>query len=205
MTFKVITPPTAEPITIEEARLDLRVTPDDGSPPFHPDDTLIMSLVSAAREYCEQYVRRALAPQTVEVVLDDFPDNEIQLPMSPIASITSIKYIDGDGNQQTLSSGLYVLDNDQEPGWVLPLLNTEWPATYEVVNAVRVRYEVGYTSAQDSPNNRPLPAAIRAAMLLLVCNWYENREAVVIGTIRSTLSFAVDALLLPYRLRLSLS
>lgn len=205
MTFKRITPPTTEPITLEEARLHLRVTPDDDSPPTHPDDVLIMSLVSAAREYCEEYVRRALAQQTVEVVLDDFPDNEIQLPFSPIASITSITYIDTDGNQQTLSSALYVLDNDQEPGWVLPLINTEWPETYGVVNAVRVRYEVGYTSAQDSPNSRPLPAAIRAAMLLLVGNWYENREAVVIGTTQNTLSFAVEALLLPYRLRLSLA
>jgi len=202
MTIKIITPPSTEPITLTEARLHLRIIPNEDSPPSHPDDPWILETISAAREWCENYTRRALAPQTVEVILDEFPDNEIQLPMSPIASITSIKYIDSDGNEQTLASGLYVLDNDQEPGWVLPLINTTWPATYGVVNSVRVRYEVGYTSAQDSPNNRPLPRLLKSAMLLLLTHWDENRGAVDLPV---TLELALQSLLFHYQLRLALA
>lgn len=200
MTMKVVTPPSAEPITLAEARLHLRVTPDDDSPPWHPDDTLIMAQVAAAREWCENHTKRALALQTVEVVLDEFPASAIQLPMSPIHSITWLKYVDTAGAEQTLSTTLYALDNYQEPGWVVPAVGTTWPATQAVINAVTVRYLAGYDAMYV-----PLPAAIRAAMLLLLGNWYENREAVVIGTIQSELSFAVEALLLPYRLRLSMA
>lgn len=200
-----LTAPLVEPITLEEARLHLRVTADDDSPPFHPDDSLIKALVSSARDYCEQKLMRALAPQTVVVTLDAFPAGAIQLPMSPIDSVASIKYTDTDSIEQTLPSTVYVLDNYQEPGWVLPATGQVWPMTADTINAVRIQYEAGYTLADDSPNSRPLPASIRAAMLLLIGNWYENREAVVIGTIQSELSFAVEALLRPYQLRMSMS
>jgi hypothetical protein len=104
-----------------------------------------------------------------------------------------------------MSPALYVLDNEQEPGWVLPLKDTTWPATYDVVNGVRVRYEVGYTMPSDSPNDRPVPQPIITAMKLLLAHWYENREAVIIGTIQTELGMAVESLLLPYRLRLSMA
>ncbi|SDO72583.1 Phage gp6-like head-tail connector protein [Halomonas shengliensis] len=40
---------------------------------------------------------------------------------------------------------------------------------------------------------------LTTAMLLLIGHWFENREAVVIGTITSELPLAVEALIAPYR------
>src|SRR5690554_3005952 len=40
---------------------------------------------------------------------------------------------------------------------------------------------------------------LTTAMLLLISHWFENREAVVIGTITSELPMAVDALIKPYQ------
>lgn len=40
-----------------------------------------------------------------------------------------------------------------------------------------------------------VPDEIRHAMLLLVAHWYENREAVLVGTISTEIQFAVDSLL----------
>ena len=40
---------------------------------------------------------------------------------------------------------------------------------------------------------------VRAAMLLLICNWYENREAVAMGE-TLPMPFAFEALLQPYRI-----
>lgn len=205
MTFTIVVPPTIEPITLEEARMHLRLTADSNndSPPIysHPEDLLVLSLISAARDYCEQNLMRSLALQTVETVLDDFPAGAIELSGSPITQIVSIVYIDPDSNEQTLASSAYTLDNAQEPGRVLPV--DTWPKTAGTTNAVHIRYETGYSS--DSPNLNPIPPSIRQAMLLLIGHWYENREAVNIGNITTTLDLAVKSLLKPYQLRMSMA
>lgn len=208
MTWKVAVHPTHEPITLEQARMHLRLTAvseDSPADPTHPEDELIRGLITAARNYAEEYLQRALCEQQIEVILDDFPDNEILLPMSPITDIVFVTYIDGDGNQQTLSPSLYVLDNEQEPGWLLPLIDTDWPSTYGVVNSVRIRYLAGYSAPEDSPYTKPMPEVIRRAMLLLIGNWYENREATVIGTIATTLDLAVKEMLKPYQIRMGMA
>ncbi len=40
---------------------------------------------------------------------------------------------------------------------------------------------------------------LSTAMLLIIGNWYANREAVVVGTITSELPMAVNALIEPYQ------
>jgi len=45
-----------------------------------------------------------------------------------------------------------------------------------------------------------LNAAVSVAMLLLIAHWYENREAVVVGTITATLPLAVQSLLQPHKI-----
>ncbi|QLY36012.1 phage gp6-like head-tail connector protein [Citrobacter freundii] len=55
----------------------------------------------------------------------------------------------------------------------------------------------GYADADDPI----LPGDdVKAAMLLLIGNWYENRESVVIGDTVAEVPFAVEALLQPYRI-----
>lgn len=46
----------------------------------------------------------------------------------------------------------------------------------------------------------PAPADIKLAALLLVAHYYNHREAVITGSINSTLALAVDAHLAPYKL-----
>lgn len=208
MTWKVAVQPTTEPITLAEARMHLRLTTDSVDSPAeetHPEDLLVSALVTAARQYAETYLQRALCDQQVEVVLDSFPSNEIALPLSPIVEVLYLTYVDENGDSQTLDPSQYVLDNDQEPGWLLPLIDTTWPTTYGVINAVRIRYRAGYSSPDDSPNDRPIPEVIKRAMLLLVGNWYENREATVIGTIATTLDLAVKEMLKPYQIRMGMA
>ena len=55
---------------------------------------------------------------------------------------------------------------------------------------VAITFTAGYGAPAD------VPAAIRQAMLLLVTQWYEHRQVTGTG---STLPFAVEALLAPYR------
>lgn len=163
MSTKLITAPSTEPVSLVEAKLQLRVTSTD-------DDTLITALIVAAREAAEYEMQRAIISQTSEKALDMFPD-AIELP--PTASITSVKYLDSNGDEQTLSSGSYTLDNasDSAPSWLTPAYGYSWPDTYLDVNAVKVRYVAGWADANAAPKS------IKQWILLNVGHWYANREA----------------------------
>ncbi|EOV6262262.1 head-tail connector protein, partial [Proteus mirabilis] len=54
--------------------------------------------------------------------------------------------------------------------------------------------------AQEDPEALFLTDDVIAAMLLLIAQWYENREGVISGQAFSTQPFAVTALLQPYRI-----
>jgi uncharacterized phiE125 gp8 family phage protein len=204
MKFRVITPPTAEPITLAEARDHLRVTPY-GSPAAHPDDDLILALIVSARDWCEQYLRRALATQTIAVVVDEL-NGAIELPYSPAQSVDSITYVDTDGATQTLATSVYQLDNYSEPPVVKLKYDQDWPTTRDQEDAATITYVAGYTDGE-SPNTYPLPGAIRAAMLLIIGNLYENRQENVMNGNQlnyNSLPMGVYALLQPYRLGMGL-
>ena len=167
MGIKVITPVATEPVTLAEAKLHLRLIVDPADTTPHPDDAMIQAQISAAREFAEHYTGRALAPQTLELALDEFPADSIELPRVPVTAITSIKYIDVDGAEQTLDAELYSLDDYGITAWVDPAYDTAWPETRAIKNAVKVRYTAGYETA---------PSTVKDAMLLTVAHLYENRQ-----------------------------
>lgn len=178
----LITAPEAEPLSTIEAKAHLRVDVTD-------DDDLIAGLIQAAREWCEQYTRRAFVTQTRELVLNRWPvGTVIKFPALPLQSVTSIKYTDEDAVEATFAASNYLVDTS----WgVLKLKDsTSWPtATLQSLAAIKVRYVAGY-----GDDGTDVPQAIRQAMLLLIGEWYEQREA---GVVRDT-SLAM-ALLSPYR------
>lgn len=186
MALKLITDAAAEPITLAEAKAHLRVEVAN-------DDALIGALISAARKLAEHELGRSLITQTWEKSLDAFPAAEIELPRPPIAAVTSVKYVDTAGTQQTMSNTLYSLDSDSEPGWLLPAYGTDWPDTLDTPNAVRVRYTAGYGA-----DGTTVPTPIKQWMLLQIGAMYENREAVATVANIAAVPFA-DRLLDPYR------
>lgn len=176
--LKLITAPTVEPITLAEARLHLKLTAT-GSPASHPDDSIVTSLITVARELLDGQagrLGRCLVPQTWEYALDDFPANEIRLPLPPLIGVTSIKYDDEDGVEQTVDAADYVVDGDDaiQAAWILPLSTVTWPDTLDSVNTVRIRFTAGYPGGSpEDGSGVPLP--IRQTMLLLLTALYENR------------------------------
>jgi uncharacterized phiE125 gp8 family phage protein len=165
MSLRLITPPATEPVSLAEAKAHLRVTGSD-------EDALITALIIAAREAAEHETGRALITQTWEKTLDMFPE-AIELPNPPVQSVTSIKFLDENGDEQTLSSSSYTLDNasDSRPAWVTPVYGRTWPDTYAEVNAVKVRYVAGWANAA------AVPQSIKQWILLNIGHWFENRES----------------------------
>ena len=85
-------------------------------------------------------------------------------------SVTYLKYKDADGTLQTVTSSNYDTDTIGRFARIAPTPSYSWPATYDGVNAVQVRYVAGYTNTTNQP------APFRQAMLLTIGHWYINRE-----------------------------
>lgn len=180
--------PATEPLSLADAKLHLRVVSDD-------DDDLITALIQGAREYVETFLRRQLVTATWAMTLDEFPDSDgdITLPLPPLASVTSIAYVDGDGDDQTLDSANYTVHTNCEPGKITLAYGESWPSTRDQPDAVTVTFVAGYGAAA------AVPAGIVAAIKLVLGDLYENREAAVLGTIRSD-NPTVKNLLWTYRI-----
>ncbi len=219
MTIQIVTAPTADPVSIAEAKAHLRVD-------FSDDDALISALVSAARQHAENITRRALVTQQWKMTLDQFPmpgmnvssanwygpqwgaspgplsvmradgrsGFEMYLPFPPLQTVDSIKYIDQDGIQQTLASTEYKVDTSSEPARIVPAYGKTWPATRNEINAVEVTFTCGFGAAA------AVPEGIKSWIKIRVGSMYENRSEV--DTLQSgslvKMPF-VDCLLSQYR------
>lgn len=165
MAYKIITAVATEPVTLAEARLQVKLTADDST----AEDALLLAWITAAREVAEQFTGRALAPQTLEMALDEFPaceDDVISLAMPPVATITTVKYTDAAGVEQTIAASAYALSLYGDARRLAPTYGNYWPVTQDIPDAVRIRYVTGYTTA---------PKAVKAAILLMVAWLNENR------------------------------
>lgn len=124
------------------------------------DDALVTAFIQSAVEKVQDYIRGALLEQTWELVLDAFPCEEIELPLPPLIEVTSVKYIDADGVEQTLDEDVYQVVKDAERGRFSLAPGQTWPSTKCGINAaVRIRFKAGYgTVATAVP--RPIVEAI---------------------------------------------
>lgn len=154
----------------------------------------ISALIMAARDYVENFTRRALLEQTWRLTLDAFPaEDEIELPRPNLLSVESVTYIDTDGASQPLATTEYEADTATLPGRIRLKYEKSWPSTRAQANAVTITFKAGYGASAAS-----VPEAIRAAIKLLIGDWFHNRRAAITGTIRSD-NPAVERLLWPYR------
>lgn len=172
MSLILITPPSIEPLTAADIATPLRL---DGS----AFDAHINSLlIPVFRAEAEHRLSRRLITQTVELVLDAFPTDDVDLLLPDVQSIISVKYLDDAGVQQTLTSTAYALDGDSTPCWLLPV--TTWPTAGDYANAVRIRYTVGYgPAASDVPSN------IKLWIIAHVCQALDNPGALDTNNLRT--------------------
>jgi len=188
MGLSLITPPVGEPITTAEAKEHLIVTETD-------DDSYIAALISAATLKLENDTSRRFLTQTWDYYMDEFPDSdELILPYPPLQSITSIKYLDTNGVEQTFAAADYIVDTYSEEGRIALDEGESWPSTQPVINAVYTRMVVGYGLAAS------VPEALKHALKLYLSLLYENREPIVMGTIVSKIPDSIGALVSMYRI-----
>lgn len=191
MSVRLVTGPTVEPLTLDEAKAHLRLEQS-------ADDDYVESLIKSSRIHTEQETSRGLIEQTWEYVAEEFPcEDYIELPKGTLRSVSFVKYIDDTGALITLDPSKYELDTKSRTGRIYLAHGEAWPAARDRWNAVQVEFKVGYGTAASS-----VPEPLKQAMLVLLAQMYEQRTMEVVGTIIArTQAATYDNLIAPYRLR----
>lgn len=162
MSVQLITARTEWPVELPEVKTHLRELGTS-------NDAYIQDLIYAATDKAEQENDLALNEMTFDLLLDDFPC-VIEIYKWPVSSITSVKYTDGAGSTQTITSTNYSTDLYSYPARIAPVDTYSWPDVKDIPNAVQVRFVTGFASPA------VIPADIRQAIYLLITDFNDNRE-----------------------------
>lgn len=176
-----VTAPVGPAVSLPSAKAHLRVDHD-------ADDAYIEGLVEVAQSGIEgpHGIGVALLTQTWALHQSSlrFP---VELPMGPVQAVTSITYLDGDDNEQTLDPNDYRLAVNCVP--VVLYTGGALPAGHDVA----ITFTAGFGTAAD------VPATLRHAILIMVGHLYAHREAAIVGATPAVMPLGYEALTDPYR------
>ena len=153
MPLKLITPPTANPLHVDDVRQHLRQDVTD-------DDNLINIYLGAAVEFAQMQTQRQLVVARYQFILDSFPGpslmgvpigeafgfpvHAILLPRTPVIQVISVQYIDMGSTLQTMPTADYTVDYACDPPRITPIFGRIWPIPLPQIGSVRVNFDAGY-------------------------------------------------------------
>lgn len=175
----IITAPTTEPVTLDEAKAQLRI--ETG---FTNDDDYISALISVARDRCESYCNQFFTVQDIGILYDGAIPSVVCLPY-PNLTVTTINYTDGDNIKTPVNPTKYIVDSVNQTVTFLE--------QYDSIN-----YEINATTAVPTQI-----VGVQHAIKIILTDLYELRTETVVGVSLAD-NPAVKALLYPYRLSLSI-
>lgn len=193
VSYQVITPVATEPITLSDAKRWLRVD-------FSDDDDTIAEVISDARRYGENLLRRSMATQTIQLIheFDHVAAGPISGPVDvgydtwrlaerpdiPLFGNALVRLQCHMGPVQSLTSVEYQLTRMDVPEWTtLTTPDGSGNDTYRLdatadpneVNIFTIlastRFRLTYVAGYPA-----LPPDIRMALRRLIAFWYQNRE-----------------------------
>jgi len=185
----LVSAPETPLISTADAKAWLRVTSS-------AEDGIVAALVAAANDYLDArdgILGRALITQRWRLTMASFPGaDHIHLPVPIVRSVVAFNYYDTDNVEQAFTDFTLTIGNDDA---IVTLADgASWPSVYDRVDAIQIEYDTGYG---DDPSD--VPQAIRTAALLMIAQWFDNRQSSA-DKVYSELPFGVRALLMNYRL-----
>lgn len=210
--LETVTPPTAYPVTLAEAKLQLGIGASENG-----FDALVNTLIAAATANAEAFTGLRIMPQTVKLVLPAFPDKKkpvdlvtseietqvkrepVDLIAAPVKSITTVAYTDQDNAGQTLTGGgtnYWPMGLDQQSiyPFIVPERVQGWPNTLKgKPDAVQITMIAGYDSADD------VPVDIKVAILMRVSSLFDSRGEATVGTSVAPNLNTMHTMLSPYK------
>ena len=189
--LRLKTAPAAEPLkVIPDIRDHCKLSTDEAA---EASADLVVKII-AARQACELATRRQLITATWTLYLDSWSESllryadGIHVPLPPLQSVTTVKYIDGAGAQQTWPKDAtgYTVDapsgQDAPRGRIFPSFGVDWPSVRDQPNAIEVEFVAGY-----GDDSLDVPAQLREGMKRYVGELYERREEAVLGSMTPAL------------------
>lgn len=189
----LITAPAQEPIELDVLKQHSRIHTTE-------DDPYLTLLITACRQHIEMITGRALITQILELQLDEWPEDDVPILLTPpLQSISSVKYLDTGGLEQTIASPSYTVHApsgiDCSHGRLVNVGTFSWPSALESPGAIRIRHISGY-----GPDSVSVPGPLRQSMLWLAAHLYERREPVTESKDIQEVPLTFKYLLAPYRL-----
>lgn len=168
---ELVTPPSLALLSLAECRLQCRLGSSTA------EDDLLTIQIAAATAFIERETGLQLLTATFDVRASSFWGGGLRLPRRPLQSVTSVKYYDLNGVEQTLASTYYQVNTFwRAPGSVELKPDQTWPSVQPYKPwPVTIRFTAGWTSVA------LVPVDLRQAALLLVGHWFEHRMAITPG------------------------
>jgi hypothetical protein len=190
MELSLVTPPAQEPLSVDDVRTRLNISVDELS---DGAVMAMISAARQTIDGPNGWLGRALITQTWDLFLDGFPDHDyynkdrtfyqeewfsrsnwrrrywkpshgIELPLPPLQSIVSVKYLDADYLLQTVDPALYTVVKG-EPAHLISAGSNLWPSSAIIAGSVVVRFNAGYGDEAYS-----VPESVRMAIALQVAH-----------------------------------
>ena len=182
--FQIVSAPAVEPITVSEAKAQMRIEHSD-------DDALIARLIDVAVSFVD--VRGALGKAMISQTWGEWlgPNpSVVYLSLGPVQSVSAIKYYDTTNALQSDTLSNYNVLGTSGRTVVSPKTGFSWPTTFQRDDAIKIEYVIGYGATRAD-----IPSSVRHALLMLVAHYYENREIELVGVNSKTLPFGFDDLI----------
>lgn len=170
MALDIVTPPLAEPLSLDEAKAWLRL--DGGS-----EDALVSALVVAARGAVELACGRLLLAQGWRWRLDAWPPGgAMRIPVSPVTAVTAVSVATTEGTL-TVAGDDWLLADTSDPARLVFLRPPPVPDAVAGGITITGTAGIGATPAD-------LPEPLRHAVRLTLAALWENRgDAAVPGAV----------------------
>tara|TARA_R110000751_G_scaffold69591_1_gene141272 strand:- start:87 stop:692 length:606 start_codon:yes stop_codon:yes gene_type:complete len=188
----ITTPSTVPIVTLAEAKIHLRVSHND-------DDAYITSLVSVAKDTIDNYCNTLVMYTKCKQRADCWNDMS-ELYFSPVKNsgelnVIDIKYYDKDDVLQTWAASNYLVDIFSSPARIGLSIGSSIPETSNRLNAIECEYDVGTKTQSD------VPLALQQCALILIGQFYENRQVAVVGRSVGTIPMSAQYLMNPYKIQ----
>lgn len=151
------------PITLDEAKLNLRVDHDD-------EDSLIQRLITSATYTAENFCSRLLMAASVEQSFQIL-SHRVELQYNTLGKPV-IEYRDENGDIQTIDPTTYYHRNESGYGALYLKSGESWPqADQDTSEPYTIKYDAGISS-----DRKDIPEDIKSAIHLMVARMYAHRE-----------------------------
>lgn len=162
MNLKQLTYPSGTVITLAEAKDQCRVTSTD-------EDALIMDCIKAATGLIEGYTGVFLQSSTFVAYFDEAIKYEpLCIDRFPITAISSVKYLDSNGDEQTIATTDYFTSITGSPA---KIRITSIPTVQDYAfDTFRVYFTAGYT------NRDEIPMELIQWVKIYTAHYYQSRQ-----------------------------